>query len=72
MRASADNPAHVVECVGKDPLPSPQVAKKIVRRKKDFGVHLEAYRCKSCGFWHVGGGPKKPKLRKVFHQGRAV
>lgn len=46
-------------CTGKFPHASERAALKSIRPSRRIrarpGVRLGAYRCPSCGFWHLGG-----------------
>lgn len=43
------------DCVGKQAFDSPQIARKAAGRRKQ----RVAYRCRHCGFWHVGTTEKQ-------------
>lgn len=41
------------KCQGKQPFESRALAEKLARRRGN-----SAYKCKGCGKWHVGRGPR--------------
>jgi hypothetical protein len=49
----------ISQCVGKDKLPTKELALVIVGRRRDSP--MEAYRCVHCGFFHVGHATPKKK-----------
>lgn len=55
------------ECSGKEPFASAALANRVAKRRntskkmrsKGPSRRLEAYRCRHCGFFHLGGQAKK-------------
>ena len=47
-------------CVGKNKFANPALAHEVAKRSG-----REVYRCRSCGFYHVGGGSSPPIARKA-------
>ena len=52
----------VSQCIGKDKLPTKEIALVIVGRRRDSP--MQAYRCCHCGFFHVGHATPKKKNYK--------
>jgi hypothetical protein len=53
----------IIQCAGKDKLPTKELALVIVGRRRDNP--MEAYKCPHCGYWHVGHAtPKKKSLQR--------
>jgi hypothetical protein len=48
------------QCVGKDKLPTKDIAMLIVGRRRE--TPMQAYKCPHCGFWHVGHATPKAKI----------
>lgn len=51
----------IAACDGKAAYDSRDLAERVAKRGRRFGKaeSLRAYRCESCGKWHVGGGSGK-------------
>jgi hypothetical protein len=65
--------AIVAGCHGKERFECKTYADRVARRKNQSkqqksGLHSEAYRCRTCGGFHVGSSPSDTKRhkRKVF------
>jgi len=53
-------PRPTFSCMGKEQYASRALAEKVRRRRaraRDKRV-LDSYRCKACGFWHLGASSK--------------
>lgn len=56
------------QCIGKDKLPTKEVAMMIVGRRRETA--MEAYKCPHCEYWHVGHASPKPKVFKRAPKGK--
>lgn len=53
---SAGKKSAIRTCKRKFKYPSKEVANGVIVERKDIWTHpVEAYRCKVCGYWHIGG-----------------
>lgn len=41
-------------CEGKESFATPQIARKVVRKRHRRGIPVESYRCHVCQQWHLG------------------
>lgn len=49
------------QCVGKHPYAAADTAWRVARRQ---GHGLTAYRCRFCGFWHIGHKKRGKRPRR--------
>lgn len=55
------------QCIGKDKLPTKEVAMMIVGRRRE--TPMQAYKCPHCEFWHVGHATPKARILKRAPKG---
>lgn len=55
-REKAPVRAQKAQCEGKERFQSPNLAHKVAGRRRhgEWHEHRQPYRCKFCGFWHIG------------------
>lgn len=74
MRETTPYFRRLADCVGKEPFSSPQLAKKVLRRRTKVSRHRrgavrkeraqsEVYRCPHCSLFHIGTHGKSVHAR---------
>jgi hypothetical protein len=75
MRETTPYFRRLADCVGKEPFASPQLARKVLRRRKVASNHrrgkehrdrakCDVYRCPHCSLFHIGTNTKSVHARR--------